>query len=73
VEAKRILGAFTDLLDGLGADQKLVRTLNRVHDEVIPEVEGLVRDVDQALERAAEIKHTLGGMRDAIVSPPEED
>jgi hypothetical protein len=73
VGARRILGAFTDLLDDFGADQKLVRTLNRVREEVIPEVEGLVKDVDKALDRAAEIKHSLRGMRDEIVPPLEED
>lgn len=71
--ARKILGAFTDILDELGADQKLVRTLHRVHDEVIPEVEGLVRDVDKAIDRASEIKYSLRGMRDQIDHPSEED
>jgi hypothetical protein len=63
---RRLLGAFTQALDALGAKPKLVGALERVESEVIPKLETLVRDVDRAIDRAAEIKHDLRGMKNEL-------
>jgi hypothetical protein len=65
--ATRILGAFTEALDALGADKKLVGALTKVRTEVIPELEGLVKDVDRAVDRAGGIKEALRGMREEVI------
>ncbi|MGH9463110.1 MAG: hypothetical protein ACRD1X_18015 [Vicinamibacteria bacterium] len=69
--AQRLLGNFTEALETLGADPKLVKALTRAREEVLPKAEKLLRDVDQVLDRAAELKYGLGEMR-AEISREEE-
>jgi hypothetical protein len=72
--AQRLLGAFTEALDVLDADPKLVRVLTRVRTEMIPELRVVAARADEVLERLGSLgKKIHGGESDAeIVSDSEE-
>lgn len=65
--AKKLLGAFTDAVDAVGADAKLVNALKRVREEVIPDLEALVRDADGTLERLLNVRDRLRSVREEII------
>lgn len=70
--AEKILGNFTETLEALGASPKLVKALTRTREEFIPKAEQLLKDIDRALDRAAELKYGLGEMRAEVDRGEEE-
>jgi len=69
--AERLLGNFTEALETLGADPKLVKALTRAREEVIPKAEKLIREIDLVLDRAAELKYELREVRSEVSSDEE--
>lgn len=76
--AQRLLGAFTEALDVLDADPKLVQALGRVRNEVIPELHALAGRVDEFTDRLDSLKKKIQGNEsdaeivDEVVSDSEE-
>lgn len=59
--SQRLLGAFTDAIDVLDADPKLVRALRRVQTEVIPELRAVAARADEVLDRLGALGKKIHG------------